>query len=1292
MHRFIPYIPDITADPDSQKILHVLAEFNEVEPSFEKDRVEIGTFLNHQIYGARLAMITNRLLDIHQPGTGKTCLEMAISLELLNSTNLYKQFIVATTKALVTSTRFQFLCKCTDRLFLETSRTTGELEPSKLFKTRFLLKTHNDLHKMFLNDKDNKIGKTVAQLRQDFSGKVLFIDEVSTYIRNKQSSKTVNDSGVQFSVTRIIAELSRIKDLDDPRIRNSNEEYVQLWRFMHAVPDAKIYCLTGTPIQNHPTELFMLANLVLPLDKQYDIGEISKRILNLSLPDYKNMLGYVSYMGRSPGVARPVFVGTVIPHEYEIGDRVVQSQLPLYFKELYSFQAEKIFEDSSVNNARSINQLPQYFVEDENQEYVEIENENEDEDDNNVNSNIGQNGRFQSLMYRAQTCSLIDEVAFREMRTWESGFPGVAYIFNRLTNKIQTPLRKVFEAHGFEVVSGSDLKSREGSKNGICDMNTSSIIGLGRNIKKPRLVILDGKVSPEMREKVLNVVRSKDNADGRCIHCLVGSKVFEIGVNIGNTDRFYRTTSEWSPSAEEQSKDRVLRADSHPEYKLEFIRARDELPKYEDVIPEVDFYYFCPYSRFFFFDEEDLDKVNLNTVNTFGDTANVMIVNGKRRCRFLSNYIHHIVGFCPKGTYKNVEQEYKAGNPTYAFCESDEDDPRALIADAVGSEFSENIDLVSDPNYEMICLFSGVVKVIGDVYAALNDPEIVFVYTTGNIKELYHPKINDTNVLADGYEGYAITAPILSENPENGLVPLSLQVISGAYYQYSTMEEKSFIAKTIMRPVKQVTIDCIANKDRNILPPEFDNTAVCDYDKCEYACYSELYPAEKSDTVSELVFEDVQDELDDDGLFYDNKDLMYSKKLIEACTNYIIGVLTETHRYALTDVYSEMKNKHFREYVINMAIISILQDKYVIKDRFGFPCYVCNNNVELFLRRGYSDAITSEMEFPDVNDLVGVLSNQAFEADTSVDESILEKIETLKGDPDEVFAAFKQLRPTLHLYASQFRLLEDCYARAIFTRYHLDEFAEIIDRYPEVYENYIERDVDPIVIQEYSFFITKFDKVDEGHLSISIEGGESEIIVPTKGKINLGYDHYFVHTFQKEGIRGTKQNIEKKLMKVKSYRIFDFIVIDGPDGSELPVPGWRDPTVEEYDIFLNGIQRVNERHLNQDMMVLMNNGEMLPSPYYTVIQGKKRKFVDRQSTKRKTGGVDYDSAKTPAMFKAVEYFLNNVQIDEYDGAANAIETFITLYESNNVKKAEVKEAFRNVCEKLNLINYIDSSE
>lgn len=1277
MDRLIPYFFDITKRKDSQELLHVMMEFYEVEAITSKEVLtKLGDYFKHQIFSARMAVLRNRVFEIHKQGTGKTCLQMAILLQLLSMTSQYKKVIAATNKSLTESNKFEFVCKCTNGIFLERNEITGEMEINKKFKKLIDIKTHNQLYHMILEDETKK-GKTAAQLNEDFKDVILFADELSKYILNDFAPKKGKGKDISFGVINKISVLNDITDIDDERIRDSNIKYVQLWRLTHACPTMKFFGLTGTPIANRPIEFFMLANLFLPLDQQYNLNEIADNIYTLTLDDFERLNGYISYVGKSANVAKEVFHGINIPHQYEFKgiDEPIDSKIVLYFKELYNVQAEALFKDGGLTNAKDANLLPQCFV-DLNQntgdDAVIDNDENEEEteellDTEELNYDI-KTTNLSIPVVRMKTCAILNEIAYKESQLFKTGNPGVAYVFNKLTKKVFRQFKKVFESYGFEVVSGKDLKASTAKKT-ICSVDSTGISGLAPNFKKPRVVFLDGEVSPEVREKVLKVLSSEENVHGHCIQVLVGSRIFEMGVNIGNDDRFYRICSEWSDSAEEQSKDRVLREDS-AEHKKRHISKRDGIP-IEQIKHVIDFYYFCPYAKIYFFHSDFLDFIHdANVLYSINDKPSRTNIDEEIYYRFDSRSVCHVIGFCRSGCSENImyNDTELLGLPLFAFSEEYENpfEKLSVIFAEHGEELIDDIFLLGKEGYELIYSYCGMIHITNtgkDVFDEIGSS--ILLYTKGNFKEMSHPRIENTHMYVEDSNTFAITpAETFRDDPEDenslNAIDVLIQVVSSAYYQYITMEEKSFTSSRIMRPVKQIAYDCIANLNRNILPSEYDYTSKCDYQKCEYECYAQVTERE----------EEPDDIISKDEPFWDNKELLYSADIIKSCTDVIIGFLTELHTISLDLLYSVLMEEHnYREYHVNKAILNLLKNRFTIMDKYGFPCYIGSNEDKIFLQRSVSNMITDCKQIPDIDVLTVVKSNQEFPIDLEVDVQCIQKIENIgmgeELSDDELRQEYEINRNLLKLYASQINLLERAQLRRICTNYYID-----VDNYSEEEAEYLEHPIDRIIAESYMFYIFKLT-IDP--YKYTITKNEEDRGVPV-----------FIHTLPKQELKGTKQNFEKRLVTVKAFRIFD--VIDG-------VPQWRDNTKEEFEYYIQHIQEINQKHLNEELSIkIIQDGRSatIVSRYYSTFTKDEYKFFDTEQ-KRKSNGILYRNTKVEKIKPAIDYFAAIVDRDEYEGLDKLFDDFYSKIRAESTNSTRnIIDTFRQIFEVLNLIRYIDS--
>lgn len=1318
MDKLIPYFVNLKSNTNIQEVLHSMVEFREVESILGRETLKAkGDFFRHQIYNARLAFLTNRHLKIHKPGTGKSCLQMSISLELMKETDLYTEFLVVTASALTESIKNQFVCKCTNGKFLEIDEKTGELVISKEFKQKFKIETHHDLHKSIK-------GKTEEELKKMFRRTKLFIDEMSKYILNDFSSKSLNkEDEVEYKIVGKVAILGTIAKeilegkttLDDPRIIDNDSKIIQLWRLAQSVQTLNLTGLTGTPIANRPPEFFLLSNIFLPLDLQYDVKDISKRIFTLTLEDFKRLNGYISYVGKSANVALEKYEGVVVPHKYHFNglDEGIDSQMKLLFRELYHVQAEAIYKDISVINAKQVSLIPQFFT-DLNLEISDLPSSYLNEDDDEIEEiDIGYDIERTNLndpLTRMKTANLINEIAYREREFFNSGEPGVAFVFSKFTKSVFKEFKSVLEAYGFQVITNKDIKISS-TKKSYCNTESGNINILTPNTNKPKAVFLDKDTSIFVREQVLKIFSSEENVIGRCIQILIGSKIFEMGYNIGNDDRFYRLASELSDSSDEQSKDRVLRDDSH-ENKKRYLAKKLNKP-ISEITPEVVFSYFCAYSRFFYVDainkslpyevnyedeeNDDINKdfdeetINSNIFHKVNNTVVKVNLQGEDSYRIDSRSVCNIIGFCKQEVFELVRFK---GNilfelPLFALSTTESDDPYELIHDIFMKsrdnyfkkhknteineddfDFTRDMDLFGEEGYFVLYSYCGaiMIKETGpNIFNEINEEQLAMIYCNDNFKKIYHPKYKDKYIIADE-DSYMLIVSL------SYAIPLKMQFISGSYLQYVTMEEKSFVTAKIMRFVEQISNDCLANLARNTYSNIYDYTSKCNYDKCEYKCYSQIFEPDNED--KDLI-------VDTNELFWDNKELMYSKDNVKECMGLIYGALIENYKIDIDILYNELIDKFDqRPYYINKALVEILENRTVrldqgnnipILDRFGNHCFICNNNKMLFLRRDYNDMTVENQLLPDLNVLTLVKSNQEFIFESTVDNELLFKIldigfqyydeneELLEDDniKDQMYNEYIILKEKLKMYSSKFKLYEDAYARIIYSSYYYDE------EDGEPIEEYIERPIDNIIVSANHFYANKINRVKTS-------------------KYITKYDDIpvFIHTLPKQEITGTKQNIEKKYINIKTFRIFDFT---------NNIPQWRDPTNKEFETYIDTIKKSNEKFINENLEIyVIQNGvkSKIPSIYHLTNSKDGYKLKSNDST-RKSPGSKITTTKVEKIIKVINYFSSHLDRDEYEeNVINKLNKFKA--EIPKLKTVDVRSSFITIMESLLLVQNIDN--
>lgn len=1249
LEKFIPFFPDVEAN-DIQLILHSMMEFFGEESTGEREILNrLGEYYHHQNYSARMFFLNDKQFVIAVPGTGKSCLQYASALRILDSTSLYKRCIISTTKSLTGTMEYQGLCKCTDGSYLEkkgTSQTASSEGPSKEFKEKFPIITHHELYLMAMKKNGNiYTGKNKEELNETFEGSILMVDEISKMILSGFSAKSRDTDGgdSSYKIDSEISALKDIKDVDDPRIIDSTNKYIQLWRITHAVDNLKFMGLTGTPITNHPSEFFILANLFLSIENQYDVVEISKKIFELTIEDFSRLNGIISYVGPSLSVADANYVGTVIPYEHKVPESTtnIPSQLVLYPTELYSAQAELLFEERKLANINKANQSIQYFVSLSGKSGIKSDIKEDDEGADDIEFEDMPEESVTDLVLpkvRMETCALFNEIAYREQIKYINGEIGCTYIYNKFTKTVIKPLRKLFEIYGFEVITSKELlagASKSTKSMSYCSVTNERIPLLSSDSIKPRIVFLDGDVkNVKLREQVLTIMGSKENVLGKRIRILVGSKIFEMGVNIGNIKTFYRICSEWNESNYDQAEKRVFRDDSSNNIRAYI--ARLEGKNVDEITHSIDIFNFCPYSRFFFFEHKNRDCFPDNFYIKDSHDINKKICN-----RFHSKCIAHRIGYCIHGALNGVRVEkFKSPLvtlPLVMICAEGES-PLEKISEY--TDMFTNDELMLDPNYDLVYFHAGIIGVAhcGEEIFGNLDGKVLITQVDNQSKKIYNPLLNSS--YSGEFSAFGIRDQEIVE------VPLYLMVVSSCYSQYMKMEKKSFPMHKVMRPVKQITFDCIANYKRNILPSKYDGTAMCDYQECKYTCSSYLLPPNSKEPIYQ------------EGEFWDNKEILYPDKMVEDCKHMIIGMFEFETEVKINHIYNSLSD--FREYFITKAIIDLVNDKTPTVDRFGFHCFVCATKDKLFLRRDVSSSKTEFNHFPSLNTLTGVLSDQEIKiGGGDIDQDIISSIEMLGIDgieseehEDMIMIDLRSKLNSLKRPLSKFELLEKAYGRAIYTKLVPEGMGE---------DNYMALPIDDLIINYFRYYLNKI--------------GEDEDVI-------------YVHTFPKEEINTTQQGGNSKLLNVKTFRIFR--IADD-------VPYWDEPNKYELKALVPIIKSQNSKVLNPDLTVFFKdesgNSVEVVSTYYISVDPEVSKGEVVYKFVNKThggtgGGLNFTSVKSDMLKTAADYFDANVDKDRYPNLEDAFVHFYGLVDRKATVK-QLKLAFIEICKVLDLISSIN---
>lgn len=248
LEDFIPEYPDSDENLYQWQVTKH-REFNILATSSEEKAPKRGDLFKHQELIVRLMNIQDRILMIHETGTGKTCALVAVA-EYFKEHNISEfETVYVLEKGDTTKQDFinQIINKCTPE-------GTYSLNKENDYRKWYKVMTYGNFVRNEMAE------KTDEELYKQFSGCLFFIDEAHN-IRN--FDKTVNPGEDRIDV-----------DYDD-------HNYNKLKKLFRIIERSKVVISTATPMINEPSEVGKLIDLLNYEDMpSYDWSKITMEQLN----------------------------------------------------------------------------------------------------------------------------------------------------------------------------------------------------------------------------------------------------------------------------------------------------------------------------------------------------------------------------------------------------------------------------------------------------------------------------------------------------------------------------------------------------------------------------------------------------------------------------------------------------------------------------------------------------------------------------------------------------------------------------------------------------------------------------------------------------------------------------------------------------------------------------------------------------------------------------------------------------------------------------------------------------
>lgn len=317
LFRYLPIYPEFDNElsmildekeiDEPYKLLVEKKEFYDTRLERYEDRpLEKGQYMNHQKFVARfLSSHTpySGLLIMHEPGTGKTCLSVAVIEQIRKERTDLKRALVLMGRRLIPNYIDELANVCTSGEYLPNEEEEELSENLRKLRIRKAIRSFYDIESIdtFVNEIQSL---SDTRLRKLYNNHVIVIDEAHNLRRHAVSTED-NDE-------------KEVKEKGKP-----SKLYHTIHRFLHVVENCKILLLTGTPMKDRPYEIADIMNLLLPLDKQMPVEDnfmnefMDKQTQKLKQDQetqekFKNYLkGRVSFLKAIKSDTKKKFIGEI---------------------------------------------------------------------------------------------------------------------------------------------------------------------------------------------------------------------------------------------------------------------------------------------------------------------------------------------------------------------------------------------------------------------------------------------------------------------------------------------------------------------------------------------------------------------------------------------------------------------------------------------------------------------------------------------------------------------------------------------------------------------------------------------------------------------------------------------------------------------------------------------------------------------------------------------------------------------------------------------------------------------
>lgn len=255
LEDFIPVYPD-QDDPAIQRRLAAKQEFREVSGRTREPTPAQGQYFRHQKAFIRFLQIYDRIFNLSEPGTGKTCSFVGLAEMVRNNPKEFGMYrrVYVLEKGPSTSNDFkrQIACACTPPETYD-----KPVEPGSTLTVRGRRRRVNEEIKKWYSvmtygqfrNLVRDVGTSREAIQEYFDGCIFFIDEVHN-LRNAEADEKFGDLNLQ------------------KENKGTSEIYKSIFDVLHTARRIKVCVGSATPAINDPSEMAPCFNLLLDTDHQ----------------------------------------------------------------------------------------------------------------------------------------------------------------------------------------------------------------------------------------------------------------------------------------------------------------------------------------------------------------------------------------------------------------------------------------------------------------------------------------------------------------------------------------------------------------------------------------------------------------------------------------------------------------------------------------------------------------------------------------------------------------------------------------------------------------------------------------------------------------------------------------------------------------------------------------------------------------------------------------------------------------------------------------------------------------